>query len=72
MTDQACDEVEGSYVRVAEQWRGQKLSLDFLFFRPEEMEESLRAAGFVVEEIAEREPWLVWSSPESTAGSGLT
>jgi hypothetical protein len=31
--------------------------LDFQFFRPEEMAEFLRGAGFEVEEIVEREPY---------------
>jgi len=31
--------------------------LDFHFFRPEEMADSLRAAGFEIEEIVEREPY---------------
>jgi hypothetical protein len=65
MTDQACNEVEGSYGQVAEEeeWWGQKVSLNFLFFRPEEIEDSLRATGFVVEEIVLQ---------DRTQGVGLT
>jgi SAM-dependent methyltransferase len=40
-----------------DEWWGQSVSLDFRFFRPEEMAGSLRAAGFEVEEIVEREPY---------------
>jgi hypothetical protein len=31
--------------------------LDFRFFRPEEIADFLRSAGFEVEEIVEREPY---------------
>jgi SAM-dependent methyltransferase len=40
-----------------DEWWGQPVSLDFRFFRPEEMADSLRRAGFEVEEIVEREPY---------------
>jgi SAM-dependent methyltransferase len=40
-----------------DEWWGQPVSVDFLFFRPEEMEVFLRAAGFEVEEVVEREPY---------------
>jgi SAM-dependent methyltransferase len=40
-----------------DEWWGQPVSLDFRFFRPEEMADFLRRAGFEVEEIAEREPY---------------
>ena len=40
-----------------DEWWGQPVSLDFRFFRPEEMADSLRKAGFEVEEIVEREPY---------------
>ena len=33
------------------------MSVDFHFFRPQEMAGSLRAAGFEVEEVVEREPY---------------
>lgn len=36
---------------------GQPISLDFLFFRPEEMEGYLRRAGFQVLETIERDPY---------------
>jgi ubiquinone/menaquinone biosynthesis C-methylase UbiE len=40
-----------------DEWWGQHMSLNFMYFRPEEMENSLRAAGFEVEEIVVREPY---------------
>ena len=40
-----------------DEWWGQRVTLDFHFFRPEEMVDSLRAVGFEIEEIVEREPY---------------
>ena len=40
-----------------EEWWGQRVTVDFLFFRPEEMADTLRAVGFKTEEIIEREPY---------------
>jgi SAM-dependent methyltransferase len=40
-----------------DEWWGQKVSVNFVFFRPEEMADSLRAVGFEIEEIVEREPY---------------
>jgi SAM-dependent methyltransferase len=40
-----------------DEWWGQPVSLDFRFFRPEEMADFLRRAVFEVEEIVEREPY---------------
>jgi SAM-dependent methyltransferase len=40
-----------------DEWWGQPVSLDFRFFRPEELAGSLQEAGFDVEEIVEREPY---------------
>jgi len=40
-----------------DEWWGQKVSVDFFFFRPEEMRGYLESAGFTVEEIIEREPY---------------
>ena len=34
-----------------------RAGLDFHFFRPDEMAESLRAAGFQIEDLIEREPY---------------
>jgi hypothetical protein len=40
-----------------DEWWDQPVSVDFFFFRPDEMAGYLRAAGFEVEEIVEREPY---------------
>lgn len=40
-----------------EEWWGQKVSVDFFFFRPDEMAENLKAAGFEIKEMIEREPY---------------
>jgi SAM-dependent methyltransferase len=40
-----------------DEWWDQPVSVDFFFFRPDEMAGYLRAAGFEIEEIIEREPY---------------
>jgi SAM-dependent methyltransferase len=40
-----------------DEWWGQPVSVDFHFFHPQEMADSLLAVGFEVEEIVEREPY---------------
>ena len=40
-----------------DEWWGQKVCVDFFFFRPDEMAGYLSAAGFEIEEIIEREPY---------------
>ena len=40
-----------------DEWWGQKVCVDFFFFRSEEMAGYLRGAGFEIEEIIEREPY---------------
>ncbi len=40
-----------------DEWWGQRVSVDFLFFRTAEMTAALRTAGFAVEEVIEREPY---------------
>ncbi|WP_435010992.1 class I SAM-dependent DNA methyltransferase [Tundrisphaera lichenicola] len=40
-----------------DEWWGREASIDFHFFRPEEMTNLLRSAGFWVEEIIERDPY---------------
>jgi SAM-dependent methyltransferase len=40
-----------------DEWWGQQVSVDFFFFRTEEMKGYLSAAGFEVVEIVEREPY---------------
>jgi SAM-dependent methyltransferase len=39
------------------EWWGEQVSVDFNFFRPEEVEGYLREAGFVIEEVIERGPY---------------
>ena len=43
-------------LREAELW-GQKISMDFLFLQPSEIKLDLEAAGFLVDEIVQREPY---------------
>jgi SAM-dependent methyltransferase len=40
-----------------EEWWGQKVCVDFFFFQPDEVVDRLRAAGFEIEEIFERDPY---------------
>ena len=40
-----------------DEWWGQKVCVDFFFFRSDEMAGYLRVAGFEIEEIVEREPY---------------
>jgi SAM-dependent methyltransferase len=40
-----------------DEWWGQKVCVDFFFFRPEEVTASLREAGLEIEEVIEREPY---------------
>lgn len=40
-----------------DEWWGQRVSVDFLFFRPNEISDVLRAVGFEIEEIVERGPY---------------
>jgi SAM-dependent methyltransferase len=40
-----------------DEWWGQKVCVDFFLFRPEEIAGYLRATGFEVDEIVEREPY---------------
>jgi SAM-dependent methyltransferase len=47
----------GDGVQHNDEWWGHAVSIDFIFFRSEEMEGYLRAAGFVVEETIERGPY---------------
>jgi SAM-dependent methyltransferase len=47
----------GDEVLHLEEWLGQQVSVDFAFFRPEEMRGYLEEAGFVVEEVLTREPY---------------
>jgi hypothetical protein len=47
----------GDNVLHLDEWWGQQVSVDFVFFRPEEMIGFLRSAGFQVGEVVEREPY---------------
>ena len=47
----------GDDIKHLDEWWGHQVSVDFFFFRPEEMEGFLRAAGFEVVETVEREPY---------------
>jgi SAM-dependent methyltransferase len=40
-----------------DEWWGQKVCVDFFFFRSDEMATYLREAGFDIEEIIKREPY---------------
>jgi len=47
----------GEEIRHFEEWWGQQVNLDFIFFTTAEMVGYLEAAGFTVEETIEREPY---------------
>jgi SAM-dependent methyltransferase len=47
----------GNEILHLDEWWGESVSVDFIFFRPDEMEGFLRAAGFLVGEMVEREPY---------------
>ena len=47
----------GDEVKHLEEWWGYKVSVDFLFFRSDEMAGYLKSAGFEIEEIIERDPY---------------
>lgn len=47
----------GDHVVHLEEWWGHPVSVDFAFLRPDEVMDALEAAGFVTEEMIEREPY---------------
>ena len=47
----------GAETKHLDDWFGEPVSVDFFFFHPEEIKECLSAAGFVIEDIIEREPY---------------
>jgi SAM-dependent methyltransferase len=47
----------GEEIRHSEEWWGEPVNLDFIFFTPAEMMGYLEAAGFSLEETIEREPY---------------
>jgi SAM-dependent methyltransferase len=47
----------GQEVKHLDEWWGKAVSVDFLFFGTEEVKDYLAAAGFVLEEVIERDPY---------------
>ena len=47
----------GQEVVHRDEWWGKEVSLDFIFFEREEMKEHLRAVGFELQEVIERDPY---------------
>ncbi|MGA9995389.1 MAG: methyltransferase domain-containing protein [Pyrinomonadaceae bacterium] len=47
----------GQEIKHLDEWWGKEVSLDFLFFETEEMKGYLKAAGFEMEEVIERDPY---------------
>ena len=47
----------GQEVIHRDEWWGKEVSLDFIFFEREEMKDYLRAAGFELQEVLERDPY---------------
>ncbi len=47
----------GNEVRHLDEWWGQPVNIDFLFFTSDEMSRNLRDAGFVIDDVIEREPY---------------
>ena len=48
---------QGQEVIHMDEWWGEKVALDFVFFQRSEMEDYLRAAGFEIEDTIERPPY---------------
>jgi hypothetical protein len=40
-----------------DEWWGEEVSLDFIFYETAEMKDYLGAAGFALEEVIERDPY---------------
>lgn len=47
----------GREIKHLDEWWGKEVSVDFLFFETEEIKGHLKAAGFEVEEVIERDPY---------------
>lgn len=47
----------GQDILHVDEWWGEPVSLDFIFFQPEEMTGYLHAAGFEIDEVIERPPY---------------
>src|SRR4030095_1186418 len=50
-----------------DEWFGQEVSLDFLFFETSEMKDYVVRAGFTLEEVLEREPYVGSEYPSRRA-----
>lgn len=57
----------GEETKHLEDWFGEPVSVDFFFFRSEEIKERLLAAGFVIEDVIEREPYPEVEHPSRRA-----
>jgi SAM-dependent methyltransferase len=57
----------GGEVVHLDEWWGHKVSLDFTFFRPDEIVGCLGSAGFVVDEVVERDPYPEVEHPSRRA-----
>jgi SAM-dependent methyltransferase len=57
----------GDQVVHRDEWWGRPISIDFTFFGSEEMAGYLREAGFDIDEIIERDPYLEVESPRRRA-----
>ena len=57
----------GDQVVHRDEWWGRPVSIDFTFFASEEMAGYLRDAGFEIDEIIEREPYIEVESPRRRA-----
>ena len=47
----------GNHILHMDEWWGRQVSVDFVFFRTEEMTGYLESAGFLIGEVVEREPY---------------
>lgn len=47
----------GQEILHVDEWWGEKVSVDFVYFQPDEMERYLKSAGFEIEEVVERSPY---------------
>jgi SAM-dependent methyltransferase len=47
----------GQEILHVDEWWGEEVSVDFIFFEPQVMEGYLKSAGFEIEDVIEREPY---------------
>lgn len=57
----------GEETKHLEDWFGELVSIDFFFFRPQEVKERLSATGFVIEDVIERQPYPDVENPSRRA-----